>query len=148
MERMLRLAQKTGGKLIITDAAGNKPVVILDLDEYEALLDGGSTPSAGRRPLRTEAPSVVPTPDTRRNEIQPIEDEDEADVTMMEEALLAVEESMPETPEEPKMVPVKVEESEAEEVAVPVQNKGRAPAPQPVPVANEVGEEQFYLEPL
>lgn len=159
LDRMLRLAQKTGGKLIITDAAGNKPVIILGLEEYEKLLDT-QTSHAPRQAMRPAAvaPSVaapgkqfdgpVLTEDDESLTAEDSEDsdsEDEADVTMMEEALLAVEESMP---EEPKVVPVKAEETEAE-VPVSVQKERAQPsAARPIPAASEVGEEQFYLEPL
>lgn len=153
LERMLRLANKTGGKLIITDSAGNKPVVILGLDEYEALLEGAPSTDVGRS-TKSERVGSIPAPRARQEVAavapapvrQPI-DEDEADVTAMEEALLAVEESMPEmASEEPKMVPVKVTESESEAVSVPVDTRDRSA--NPAGSASEFGEEQFYLEPL
>ena len=47
LDRLLRFAQRTGDRLIITDSEGKQPVVILSLDEYEALLEGRkSTPVA------------------------------------------------------------------------------------------------------
>ena len=157
LERMLRLANKTGGKLIITDSAGNRPVVILGLDEYEALLDGQKLSDVGRRASGSEARSTIPTTESRQpNPVAVLDDEDEddgddeADVTMMEEALLAVEESMPEAiAEEPKVVPVKALETEAERPQVLKRVVKDTPEVAPVAEsADEVGEEQFYLEPL
>ena len=132
LDRLLRLAQRTGGKLVITDAQGNQPVIILGLDEYEALLDA--------KPLKVKAPtprSAVPQPRT----VTPVE-EPEADVTMMEEALMAAEEVIA---EEPRVVPVKNMEPEVEATPIPVtaQRPGAAKSSNDTP-----GEEQFYLEPL
>lgn len=153
---MLRLANKTGGKLIITDSAGNRPVVILGLDEYEALLDTQKLSDVGRRPSGTEVRSATPTTESRQpSSVAVLNDEDEggddeADVTMMEEALLAVEESMPEViAEEPKVVPVKALETEAERPQVLKREVKETPVAAPeIESADEVGEEQFYLEPL
>lgn len=38
--RILRFATRTGDRLIVTDPSGNEPVVIMSLDEYEALALG------------------------------------------------------------------------------------------------------------
>jgi hypothetical protein len=144
LERMLRLANKTGGKLIITDSAGNRPVVILGLDEYEALLD--ASPRATR-------PASAPVPEKRvqSRQVERVE-EDEADVTAMEEALMAVEESMPENiGEEPSIVPVKSIETEREPVEAPAAQAAAKDRPAPARLAgtaSEFSEEQFYLEPL
>lgn len=43
--RLLRLAHKTGDRLIVTDPNGLEPVVILPLDEYESLVDAAMGPS-------------------------------------------------------------------------------------------------------
>jgi PHD/YefM family antitoxin component YafN of YafNO toxin-antitoxin module len=61
LDRLLRFAQRTGDRLIITDSEGKQPVVILSLDEYEALLDGGKTaPPAARQPIsETEEDETV-----------------------------------------------------------------------------------------
>ncbi len=131
LERLLRLAQRTGGKLVITDAEGNQPVVILGIDEYEALLDKQLTTS--RPKTVVERPAVA--------QPVPVQD-DEADVSIMEEALMAVEE---ETTEEPRMIPVKSLEPEVEATPVPVTQK-REPVSKVTESAG--GEEQFYLEPL
>ena len=71
LERLLRLAQRTGDRLIITDAQGKRPVVILGLDEYETLLDGARLPSSDSRP-------------------PVIEEEEEVDLAKIEEAVAAV----------------------------------------------------------
>lgn len=41
LNRLIRLARRTGDRLIVTDERGSEePLVILPLDEYEALIDG------------------------------------------------------------------------------------------------------------
>ena len=45
LNRLLRLARRTGDRLIVTDERGSEePLVILPLDEYEALIDGAFGP--------------------------------------------------------------------------------------------------------
>lgn len=73
LDRLLRFAQRTGDRLIITDAQGKQPVVILSLDEYEALLGG-----QGAKPR----PAAV-TP------VSQVEEEEEVDLTEIEEAVAA-----------------------------------------------------------
>ena len=61
LDRLLRFAQRTGDRLIITDAEGKQPVVILSLDEYEALLDGrakGGRDGSATRPYAESEESV------------------------------------------------------------------------------------------
>ena len=56
LDRLLRFAQRTGDRLIITDSEGKQPVVILSLDEYEALLDGKKgTSTVARRAEEEES---------------------------------------------------------------------------------------------
>jgi hypothetical protein len=84
LDRLLRFAQRTGDRLIITDSEGQQPVVILSLDEYEALLDGRSQAAPeSRQPVR--------------------EDEEVVDLKEIEAAVEAVNR---EYSEEPKVVPV------------------------------------------
>lgn len=46
--RLLRLARRTGDRLIVTDeAGGGEPMVILPLEEYEALIDQAFGPGQG-----------------------------------------------------------------------------------------------------
>lgn len=48
LNRLLRLARRTGDRLIVTDeAGGGEPIVILPIDEYEALIDSALGPDFG-----------------------------------------------------------------------------------------------------
>ena len=38
--RIMRFAQRTGDRLIVTDPEGKEPVVVMPLDAYEMLVDG------------------------------------------------------------------------------------------------------------
>lgn len=126
LDRLLRFAQRTGDRLIITDSEGKQPVVILSLDEYEALLDG-----------RKQAP-------TRVESLRPMTAIEEEHVDMAEiEA--AVEAANREFTEEPKVVPVKAVEEEAVQVRPQVEQ--RRPMVRRAATA-EPTEEQFYMEPL
>lgn len=40
----MRFAARTGDRLIVTDPAGKEPLVIMSLDEYEALVEGALGP--------------------------------------------------------------------------------------------------------
>lgn len=82
LDRLLRFAQRTGDRLIITDAEGKQPVVILSLDEYEALLEGRKGASV-RQPV--------------------VEEEESVDLAGIEAAVEAVNR---EHSEEPKVVPI------------------------------------------
>lgn len=45
LDRLIRLARRTGDRIIVTDEVGKEePLVILPLDEYEALIDGAFGP--------------------------------------------------------------------------------------------------------
>ena len=90
LDRLLRFAQRTGDRLIITDSEGKQPVVILSLDEYEALLDGKVTSS----------PARIPHPEPRMSE--PVEEEN-VDLADIEAAVEAVNR---EAAPEPKVVPI------------------------------------------
>ena len=97
LDRLLRFAQRTGDRLIITDSEGKQPVVILSLDEYELLLDGASKPRVDSQlPVFNRAPVMA--------------DEELVDLTDIEAAVRAVNsEAIPEptlTPITRKSVPV------------------------------------------
>ncbi|KKW30214.1 MAG: hypothetical protein UY72_C0018G0004 [Candidatus Uhrbacteria bacterium GW2011_GWD2_52_7] len=143
--RLLRLASKTGDRLIVTDPNGRDAVVILPLDEYEALVDSAMGPS-------------------EMYEVPPIEEADEAEFdpeALQHGALKGLWERP--TEEEVNALEV-IERPEPEEEPV------RQPSPEPIPVVGtesnplrqrqqlnrgsgkrpdiEGGEEQFYLEPI
>lgn len=49
LQRVLELARRQGAPVIVTDVAGREPLVILPLEAYEQLLDGGiSGPEEGK----------------------------------------------------------------------------------------------------
>jgi len=52
MERLIGLAQKTGGKLIVHNPLEDHDVVILDVDEYERLVMGENDFFASRPDVR------------------------------------------------------------------------------------------------
>lgn len=58
--RLLRLARRTGDRLIITDEQGGEPIVILPIDEYEALIDGALGPDFGLEGLEEEEFEAIP----------------------------------------------------------------------------------------
>ncbi len=122
-ERIMRFAQRTGDRLIVTDPSGNEPVVIMGLDEYEALVEGAMGPD-GKYPMMGDID---------------MDDEEEDFVSEYGEAptLEIIEEPVMESPVQPIIdIPTEPEKT------VPImQNK--APEKQA-----EINEEQFYLEPL
>lgn len=46
-ERLLRFARRTGDRLIVTDPAGEEPVVVMSFEQYESLLQNALGPSKG-----------------------------------------------------------------------------------------------------
>ena len=60
-QRVIETARKTGVPVILTDVAGREPMVILSLEQFEAMAsEGGSDASARRsRPVRTESAEKV-----------------------------------------------------------------------------------------
>lgn len=144
-ERLLRLAQRTGDRLIVTDPSGEEPVVILPLAEYEGLLDYGSFRKGGKSQIHEERPHE----DVRKPSfevegsstigvdfnVDPMnveaEIEGEFDPEALEEQVLAAM-----TEEEPEVVPV---QPILEAPRRPVSRKDRE---------ESGGEEQFYLEPV
>lgn len=98
LDRLLRFAQRTGDRLIITDSEGKQPVVILSLDEYEALLDGRvSVPRVRREQAQMESDQALV------NRAPVMEDEEVVDLTDIE---AAVEATNRVATEEPEVVPI------------------------------------------
>jgi hypothetical protein len=146
LNRLLRLARRTGDRIIVTDERGSEePLVILPLDEYEALIDGAFGP--GELPMTMDTPPVVsesgglgswelaPEQETLEDiqiEDVPVEIEpdsetlgpDEADVD--EEALKSL------------WVQPEIQKSEEKPKEVPKKTNGKA----------DDGEEGFYLESI
>jgi hypothetical protein len=150
-ERLLKLSQKTGDRLIVTDPSGKEPVVILPLSEYEGLLDYKSF----RRESHNEdykerasehVPEFAPQAMMKRgseviedSSFEPEEEtEGEFDPEALEEQVMAAM-----VMEEPEVVPVpQVRAPEPVMEEVPRKPIARRNEPK------EGGEEQFYMEPV
>lgn len=127
-ERIMRFAARTGDRLIVTDPAGTEPLVIMSLDEYEALVEGALGPG--------DLEGEMTRDDERWREMGEKDDDEYGDAPTLE--------IIERAPEEPV-------------VSVPVvPAPGLAPAPyasrpevQKIPEKRQdPSEEQFYLEPL
>ncbi len=146
-ERLLKLAQRTGDRLIVTDPSGKEPVVILPLAEYEGLLDYKSF----RRSAKSEDHQEGFAPDVSEsapfvaadfgqdeaNDGAEGELEGEFDPAALEEQVMAAM-----VMEEPEMVPV---------APNPANELGERAEEERQPIARrnaqkEAGEEQFYME--
>lgn len=159
--RLLKLARRTGDRLIVTDeAGGGEPMVILPLDEYELLIDEAFGPG-----------SESGSPALRRRGMgggeleERIEEVPERTIQLVDDTFET--EFQPELPAEPSVElpvarPVVKEPDEADvdeealqdlwkpqESAVEVKMAEKEEEILVKPVRKQlVGEEQFYLEPL
>lgn len=104
--------------MIITDAEGKQPVVILSLDDYEALLGQSSAE-------HNEAPKQEMRKQPTKTEAREPLRETEEEYVNMAEIEAAVEAVNREAASEPKIVPI---------------TRKNPPA--------DAGEEQFYMEPI
>ena len=121
LQRLLNLIGKTGDRVVVTDPAGEKPYVLMSLDQYEKLIDAEATPEA--KPASAPAPAPAPA---RRPTLQVAEDLD--------------------PPIELGTTRKKREIPLWKPSAAP-QPAPQATTPPPQEKASE-SEEQFYLEPL
>ena len=145
--RLLRLAQKTGDRLIVTDANGGEPVVILPLDEYESLIENALGLSEGY-----EIPSTV--------DVGGADDEAEFDAEELQRGMLRDlwQEPVLETaplevierpePEIPPVQPIHEPEPVPEPAPQPAVRRPIPPRPLAPKPPRDEGEEQFYLEPV
>lgn len=146
--RLLRLARRTGDRLIVTDeAGGGEPMVILPLEEYEALIDQAFGPEQGvgsrqlavggggrgDREWEVEEEEADPYIELSDEVVAEIAEQaaDEADID--EEAL----KSLWQAPEE--VFQAKEEEKTVEKPQEVVKKKSSR---------GEGGEEEFYLEQI
>jgi len=53
--RLIGLIEKTGDKVVLADPLTGKAVVVMDLDAYERLNAGASSPAAAARPAKKDA---------------------------------------------------------------------------------------------
>ena len=145
--RLLRLARRTGDRLIVTDeAGGGEPMVILPLEEYEALIDQAFGPGEG---VFEGGGIDLPVYGEGRNRLAPaVEEEAEAMIELSDEVVSEIAEeaadeadideealkSLWQAPEESKE---EVKNAEMPE-EVPKKKSSRG----------EGGEEEFYLEAI
>ena len=163
--RLLRLARRTGDRLIVTDEqGGGEPMVILSLDEYEGLIDQAFGPSSmmDAEESGREAP-ILPRSQPIRKENPGRSEESEAiagtDVTIEldDMALLEgveVDEAFDDEAEidEAALIDLWKEPTAAREQAqkaekMEIEEKQKE-VEQNRPVRAGGGEEQFYLEPI
>lgn len=130
-ERIMRFAARTGDRLIVTDPAGKEPLVIMSLDEYEALVEGALGPGDYSMPGFEEKDGFE---DDEYGEAPTLEI-----VERMAEEVVAV-------PAEP-VSPV-VPQPAVFARTTPVSESVK-PTEKKIPEKREdPSEEQFYLEPL
>lgn len=106
--RLLRLARRTGDRLIVTDEQGGEPIVILPIDEYEALIDSALGPDFGGEGVEEEEFEALPPKNHSAHRQMTVEREPEPiEIEEAEEELESIE-----VPE----IEGHVERSSAEEV--------------------------------
>lgn len=139
LQRLLRLSQKTGSPLIISDAEGSSPAVLMDIDQYEQLFEA-------HMELYHDEQVYVDEP----------QDQQVAEMDMYQDAqdpYMAPEEEFeaPEIPEEFAMPPRQVQQqnrprpAQQRPATYPQAQRSAQPPQQEETVG---GEEQFYLEPI
>lgn len=148
LNRLLRLARRTGDRLIVTDERGSEePIVILPLDEYEALIDGAFGPS--------ELPVMAGPISDRSAELLEEEGEwgSEAEESLVEDIhideIAALESEMEEGEGQDE---ADVDESALQSLWTPPnEEKPKENAKEPVKNISKSGtggEEDFYLESI
>jgi len=160
--RLLRLARRTGDRLIVTDEqGGGEPMVILPLEEYEALIDQAFGPSSFLDESdRDEQNSTISEPVRQEQPIIAQESEAVAGVTIELDSaeLLGGDDAEEAFDDEAEIdetalidlwkVPT-MERMAAEKAAREAELLQNAKEVEQKPVVRaEGGEEQFYLEPI
>lgn len=143
--RLLRLARKTGDRIIVTDEEGKEePLVILPLNEYELLIDGAlgvgelQVSSEDVADEQTEVAALEPwTLDSREDEIEDIQIED-APIAGGDEAEESVLDEADVDEDALKSLWAAPEVAEIQEKAKEGMQK--------MPRVSGGGEEEFYLE--
>ncbi len=120
----MRFAARTGDRLIVTDPAGKEPVVIMSLDEYEALVEGALGPG-----------------DFAVTGMDGADDDDFDDEEYGDAPTLEIIERAPEEPAAAAPVAPSPRMAPAPHVTRPEEQKIPEKRQDP-------SEEQFYLEPL
>lgn len=149
--RLLKLAQKTGDRLIVTDPSFAEPVVILPLTEYEGLLDHKSFRSTGSV-SRKEERSFHHVPEPEAREVMGEEEDDSFDPEALEEQVkqaMVVVEELEMVPVEPISEPAPLAQvPEFKEEPALRENPNIPRKPIQRKPQKEAGEEQFYLEQM
>lgn len=173
LNRLLRLARRTGDRLIVTDENGGEPIVILPIDEYEALIEGVLGPDFGSDGGEGEEFDPLPVKNSRKESKtskdaesglfetgEPEEELESIEIPVVEEIEVVVDHP---TADEVFMAPVVPErgieeasdEADIDERAIeelwrkvePHGNQQKVPEmPQKGPQNPSTGEERFYLE--
>lgn len=123
MQRLMRLAQKTGSPVIVTDVNGAEPTVLMPLETYETMIDGV---------MMGEESAFEEDFD----ECEDFEEEPSFDVPLQK-----MDQDLPFPGEELAAPEVTLEE-------VPFDPPIPEPKQQAPQSADNLGEEQFYLEPI
>lgn len=145
LDRLLKLAKRTGDRLIVTSNDGAEPVVILPLAEYEGMLDamtffrgekGGVSHPALDEDQHDEEGLAA---DAQTFTVEEDPDEHFDPVALERQVMAAM------SREEPEVIPV---EQPTETAAQPenVQETQRKPITRKIKPEDEGGEERFYLE--
>jgi len=153
LKRILNLVRKTGDTMVVTDMEGEEAYVVMDLDQYERLLDGANHP-VFQKPLalqeswEDELPAFEP-----ETSVQP---ESESDIWDAMQAANAQGDTwdmsrmnQQELAELEQQYAAYVNKTVSEAVEEhPIEAQQLASEPEKEPKSEEFREEQFYLEPI
>lgn len=121
LQRLLGLIGKTGDRVVVTDPAGEKPYVLMSLDQYEKLLGEGNSPGTEAAKEPQSAPKTPSRPTLK------VAEDIDPPVDLR-------------SPRKKREIPL------WKPSAPPKSTKGAGPAAEPE--KEPASEEQFYLEPL
>lgn len=137
-ERLLRFAQRTGDRLIVTDPQGREPIVIMSLDEYEALLHGAFGPS-----------KAFAVPDVEEDEhFAEAEEPEEIFVPEFTPPLEVIDSGVGDGLETKSVQPAPRFDTKVSQQSKPSAQGTPKPPSWAKTARQEPSEEQFYLEPL
>ncbi len=150
LDRLLKLAKRTGDRLIVTSNDGAEPVVILPLTEYEGMLDSmtffRSQPNdqksewgqkGGQNQEERAYEDIKKFAVETDSRIDP--DEDFDPVALEKQVMAAMVQE-----EEPRVIPVEI--SAESETSPSFEEAPRKPITRKINQVNDGGEERFYLE--
>jgi len=146
LKRILNLVRKTGDTMIVTDADGQNAYVVMDLDQYEGLLNQSPkmVSTEQKNEMLSEEPDEFPWPQPTPNiwtTMKPAGDESETwDVSKMSQDEVVDLEKQYQKYAQESTVP------ESEQIEVKSENTEILP--KLAENEEDFGEEQFYLEPI